>query len=105
MKYIPSITEVECAICDGEVNSWDKRCSRALGYKHIVCERCIAAEYWRYENSLQKVLDGNEAEEAAKWHTFSAQRHGRVCKNQAFYNRSEKKWHLGYDPMQCAQYG
>lgn len=31
--------------CRGEVNSWDKRCSRALGYKQIVCECCIAKEY------------------------------------------------------------
>ena len=27
------------------VNSWDKRVSRALGYKHIHCEACIAIEY------------------------------------------------------------
>lgn len=34
-----------CPVCGGEVNSWDKRCSRALGYKQIVCESCIAQEY------------------------------------------------------------
>lgn len=34
-----------CPVCGGEVNSWDKRCSRALGYKKIVCEDCIAHEY------------------------------------------------------------
>ena len=34
-----------CPVCGGRVNSWDKRCSRALGYKHIVCESCIAQEY------------------------------------------------------------
>ena len=27
------------------MNSWDKRCSRALAYKAIVCEACIAKEY------------------------------------------------------------
>lgn len=37
--------DLACPACDGEVNSWDKRCSRALGYKHIVCEACIASEY------------------------------------------------------------
>ena len=31
--------------CGGRVNSWDKRCSRALGYKAIVCEACISKEY------------------------------------------------------------
>ena len=37
--------DISCPFCDGEVNSWDKRCSRALGYKKIVCEDCIALEY------------------------------------------------------------
>lgn len=37
--------DISCPVCDGEVNSWDKRCSRALGYKQIVCEKCIAQEY------------------------------------------------------------
>ena len=37
--------DLACPVCGGEVNSWDKRCSRALGYKKIVCEDCIAREY------------------------------------------------------------
>lgn len=37
--------EIKCPTCSGEVNSWDKRCSRALGYKSIVCECCISKEY------------------------------------------------------------
>lgn len=37
--------DLSCPVCGGEVNSWDKRCSRALGYKQIVCEDCIAHEY------------------------------------------------------------
>lgn len=37
--------DLSCPACGGEVNSWDKRCSRALGYQQIVCEDCIAAEY------------------------------------------------------------
>ena len=39
------LPDAECHICGGEVNSWDKRCSRALGYRHIVCEACISGEY------------------------------------------------------------
>lgn len=39
------LADVECHACAGEVNSWDKRCCRALGYRHIVCERCISSEY------------------------------------------------------------
>ena len=37
--------DISCPVCNGKVNSWDKRCSRALGYKQIVCEDCIAHEY------------------------------------------------------------
>lgn len=37
--------DVEWPSCGREVNSWDKRCSRALGYHQIVCESCIAKEY------------------------------------------------------------
>lgn len=37
--------DVECPVCGRKVNSWDKRCSRALGYHQIVCEACISSEY------------------------------------------------------------
>lgn len=39
------IADAQCPVCSGEVNSWDKRCSRALGYRQIVCEKCISCEY------------------------------------------------------------
>lgn len=44
-KRVHWLSDVTCNVCAGEVNSWDKRCSRALGYKSIVCESCIAKEY------------------------------------------------------------
>lgn len=44
-KKVTWLYDVQCHSCGGDVNSWDKRCSRALGYKHIVCEKCIAKEY------------------------------------------------------------
>lgn len=38
--------DIPCHCCGKEeTNSWDKRCSRALGYKNIVCEDCISKEY------------------------------------------------------------
>lgn len=42
LHWYPNLS---CPVCGGEVNSWDKRCSRALGYKQIVCECCTAKEY------------------------------------------------------------
>lgn len=37
--------DISCPVCGEKVNSWDKRCSRALAYMSIVCEKCIAKEY------------------------------------------------------------
>lgn len=42
VRWLPDIS---CKSCGGDVNSWDKRISRALGYKSIVCEECVAKEY------------------------------------------------------------
>lgn len=44
-KKLHWLADIFCNVCNSEVNSWDKRCSRALGYKSIVCECCIAKEY------------------------------------------------------------
>lgn len=35
----------KCPSCENRVNSWDKRLSKATGYKQIICEKCIAKEY------------------------------------------------------------
>lgn len=37
--------DLSCSVCSGEVNSWNERCSRVLGYKQIVCEDCISHKY------------------------------------------------------------
>ncbi len=38
--------DIACCSCGkSPVNSWDKRCSRAVGYKAICCEDCLAKEY------------------------------------------------------------
>jgi predicted amidophosphoribosyltransferase len=34
-----------CNQCGAQLNSWDKRCSKALAYKMPCCEKCIAKEY------------------------------------------------------------
>ncbi len=48
--------EISCPVCNGEVNSWEKRCSRALAYKSIVCESCIAKEYGLTEEELRDTM-------------------------------------------------
>ena len=52
-----SAASLPCASCDKKLNSWDKRCSKALGYKQPVCENCIAAEYDKTIDELRDVLE------------------------------------------------
>ncbi len=58
-KKILWLEDMICHVCSGEVNSWDKRCSRALGYKNIVCEGCIAHEYGESIDSLRAVMQNH----------------------------------------------
>ena len=38
--------DLNCPGCGEQLNSWDVRCSKALGYKkYQVCETCITKEY------------------------------------------------------------
>ncbi len=38
--------DIPCPVCGkAKTNSWEKRISRALNYRGIVCEACIAKEY------------------------------------------------------------
>ena len=34
-----------CALCNKQLNTWDARLCKALGYKNLICESCIAKEY------------------------------------------------------------
>ena len=42
LRWYPDLS---CPVCNGQVNSWEKRCSRALGSKSIVCEAGLAKDY------------------------------------------------------------
>lgn len=49
--------DIPCPVCGVErTNSWEKRISRALGYKAIVCEECIAKEYGLTVEELRNVM-------------------------------------------------
>ena len=51
--------DISCPVCNGKVNSWDKRCSRALGYKAIFCEACISKEYGINIEELRDTMKEN----------------------------------------------
>lgn len=44
--------------CGQELNSWDLRCNKALGYKHPICEKCIAEEYQISVDEVREHLEG-----------------------------------------------
>jgi predicted amidophosphoribosyltransferase len=46
-----------CHVCGTQLNSWDARCSKALGYAHKTCERCIAKEYGKEPEELRENLE------------------------------------------------
>ena len=56
LRWYPDLS---CPVCGGEVNSWDKRCSRALGYKSIVCEDCISKEYGLTVEQLRHTMENH----------------------------------------------
>ena len=46
--------EEYCHVCGRQLNSWDARVSKALGYRHKLCEGCIAE---RAKARLEKNAD------------------------------------------------
>lgn len=51
--------DLACPVCGGQANSWDKRISRALGYRSIVCEGCIAKEYGVTVEELRDTMENH----------------------------------------------
>ncbi len=59
-KIVIWYDEVSCPVCGAErTNSWEKRISRALGYKAIVCEECIAKEYGLTVTELRGIMENH----------------------------------------------
>lgn len=49
--------DIPCPACGADrISSWDKRVSRALQYKAIVCECCIAKEYGLTVEELRNIM-------------------------------------------------
>lgn len=56
-KYIRWLEDY-CHYCGNQLNSWDVRVSKALGYlKYHCCEKCIAKEYGRTLPELRGVME------------------------------------------------
>lgn len=46
-----------CVACGSQINSWDKRCDKALAYKNPTCENCIAKEYGVDKDELRDKME------------------------------------------------
>lgn len=47
----------EYCSCGQQLNSWDKKCCKALAYKKPVCESCIANEYGKTTDELRHTME------------------------------------------------
>ena len=57
---------------------------------------------YTYAGSLDEAHDRVLAEADELWKLFKARHKGRVCKLQSYYDRTEKEWRTGYNPIDCA---
>lgn len=52
--------DIPCPVCGAKrTNSWEKRISRALSYKAIFCEKCIAKEYGLTVTELREIMENH----------------------------------------------
>ena len=49
--------DASCHVCGAQLNSWDARVSKALGYKNITCEKCIAKEYGKDVQEVRETME------------------------------------------------
>ena len=50
-------TEKQCHVCGRKINSWDLRLDKALAYKNLTCERCVAKEYDMEAEALRDYME------------------------------------------------
>lgn len=47
-----------CIVCGRQINSWDKRCGKALAHKECVCEECLSVEYDMEVETFRRRMEG-----------------------------------------------
>ncbi len=51
---------VDCPMCKLPLNTWDERCSKALGYKeYAACETCLCKEYGKTEDEFRRIMESH----------------------------------------------
>lgn len=46
-----------CNECGNQINSWDKRCNKALAYQKPTCENCMAKEYGTTVDEFRQITE------------------------------------------------
>ena len=64
----------------------------------FTCECHRTDKPYNYEQSWDKVINDERAEEDRRWLEFAAAHHGRVCREHSHYNRNTREWTFDYDP-------
>lgn len=49
--------DAHCHACGRQLNSWDERVCKALGYKHMICEECVAKEYGKDVEEVRDIME------------------------------------------------
>lgn len=50
--------DINCPKCSQQLNSWDVRCSKALGYRiYQVCEKCLCKEYDMTKDEFRRHME------------------------------------------------
>lgn len=48
-----------CNICGKQINSWEKRCNKALAYQKPTCEECMAKEYGKTASEFRYIIENH----------------------------------------------
>ena len=49
--------DTPCPVCGGRLNIWDVKIGKALGYKAVICEKCVAREYNRTVEEIRGIME------------------------------------------------
>ncbi|UYO61831.1 hypothetical protein LNN31_13710 [Acetobacterium wieringae] len=51
------LIQKHCHTCGDQLNTWDARISKSLGYTNPLCENCVAKEYDKTVEELREVFE------------------------------------------------
>lgn len=54
---------------------------------------------YTYDDSWDRIVDEEQAEEDRRWEEFAAAHHWHVCRAHSHYNRNTRKWDFRYEPF------